>query len=233
MFIGHYSVSLAFKKADVSIPLWKLFFAVQFLDILWSIFIFLGIEKAEIDLHTLPASPLNLYYMPFTHSILGALFWSLVVFVITIGVSKLKNTNLWKRATIFSVAVFSHWVLDFIVHSSDLPIWGNSYKVGIGLYQSAIGTFVVECTLLILGALIYHKVIQNQYHRSKKFFIAFILFLLFLCGNSIWGIKPPTTNIAAGYLLTLYFLNALIIYFVEKNFVKSINVSNKNSIEIE
>ena len=232
MFIGHYSVSLALKKADISIPLWKLFLAVQFVDIVWSIFIFLGIEKAEIDLHTLPASPLNLYYMPFTHSFFGSLFWSLIVFIISVVFSKSRDTTSWKKATIYSIAVFSHWILDLIVHNADLPIWGNSYKVGFGLYTSAFGTFFVECLLLIIGALIYYKGIQNKNHRGQKSFVAFIIFLLFLCWNSIWGIKPPTTNIAAGFLLTSYILNALIIYFVEKMIVKSVRVTNEDSNQI-
>ncbi|WP_188455061.1 hypothetical protein [Virgibacillus oceani] len=215
MFVGHYSVSFALKKAEVSIPLWKLFLAVQFIDIIWAIFVFLGLEKAEIDLHSLAASPLNLYYMPFTHSVLGALFWAIAVFTCTVVFSESKGPIRWKMAMIYSIAVFSHWVLDFIVHLNDLPLWANSYKAGIGLYQSAIGTFLVEIILLIAGVIIYFRAVRHH-QKVTKIFLFFILFLIVLCWNSIWGIKPPTTNIAASFLLTCYLLTAFIIYLIEK-----------------
>ena len=48
MFVGHYGVSFSAKKVESSIPLWVLFFAVQFLDVLWAPFILLGIEKVRI-----------------------------------------------------------------------------------------------------------------------------------------------------------------------------------------
>jgi quinol-cytochrome oxidoreductase complex cytochrome b subunit len=230
MFIGHYSVSLALKKADTSIPMWKLFLAVQFVDILWSLFIFLGIEKAEIDLHT--ANPLNLYYMPFTHSILGALFWSTLVFVLTLVFSSVKDTKKRKKAAILAISVFSHWILDAIVHIHDLPLWANSHKIGFGLYHSSLGTFLTETILLIVGAFIYYKVVQKN-QKSKKSFLFFIVFLIVLCWNSIWGTKPPTTNLTAGALLFFYFLNALIIYVIEKKFLwEPVNRAGKSSLGV-
>jgi hypothetical protein len=76
MFVGHYGVSFAAKRAEPTIPLWVLFLAVQLLDILWAPFVLVGIEKARIVPGFTASNPFDLYYMPYTHSLVGALLWS-------------------------------------------------------------------------------------------------------------------------------------------------------------
>ena len=73
MFVGHYGVSFATKKADPSIPLWVLFLAVKWLDVLWAPLVILGIEKVRIVPGFTATNPLDLYYMPYTHSLVAAL----------------------------------------------------------------------------------------------------------------------------------------------------------------
>src|SRR5215470_7739893 len=81
MFVGHYGPAFAAKAVRKSIPLWVLFIAVQFVDVLWAIFVLLGIEKVRIVPGITAASPLDLYYMPYTHSLVGALGWSVLAFL--------------------------------------------------------------------------------------------------------------------------------------------------------
>ncbi len=80
MFTGHYSFSFVSGKSATGkhkrIPLWLLFIAVQFIDVLWSIFVLLGIEKVRIVPGITASNALDLYYMPYTHSLLGVLCWS-------------------------------------------------------------------------------------------------------------------------------------------------------------
>ena len=78
MFVGHYGVSFAAQRMNRRIPLWTLFIAVQFLDVLWAPLILLGIEKVRIVPGITASNPLDLYYMPFTHSLLAAVVWSAV-----------------------------------------------------------------------------------------------------------------------------------------------------------
>ena len=77
MFIGHYGVSFAVKRRDATLPLWVLFLAVQLLDVVWAPFVLLGIEKVRIVPGITRSNPLDLYYMPFTHSLVAAILWSL------------------------------------------------------------------------------------------------------------------------------------------------------------
>src|SRR2546428_781039 len=82
MFVGHYSVAFAVKSDENKIPLWVLFVAVQLLDFLWAPFVLLGIEKVRIIPGITATSPLDLYYMPYTHSLIAALIWSALAFAI-------------------------------------------------------------------------------------------------------------------------------------------------------
>jgi membrane-bound metal-dependent hydrolase YbcI (DUF457 family) len=134
MFAGHYAASFALKRASPRIPLWLLFIAVQFIDVLWAVFILLGIEKARV-VPGLPGSPLDLYYMPYTHSLIGALAWATLAY----GAFRLLPSRFGvQRATValvLAVGVFSHYVLDLIVHRADMALWDNTAKIGLGLYN--------------------------------------------------------------------------------------------------
>ena len=76
MFVGHYGPAFAAKSVKKSVPLWLLFLAVQLLDVFWSIFVLLGIEKVRIVPGITVTNPLDLYYMPYTHSLVAAILWS-------------------------------------------------------------------------------------------------------------------------------------------------------------
>ncbi|MCR8656630.1 hypothetical protein [Paenibacillus endoradicis] len=215
MFIGHYSVSFISKKYEPQIPLWVLFLAVQFVDIIWSLFIFTGIEKATIS-HEASGSPLNLIYMPYTHSLLGAIFWSGIAFLIIKYIPILKNRS-FKKAIIVSLAVFSHWLLDVIVHSADLPLWLNNYKIGLGLYDHAFISFSLEVILLLIGFLFYVAVTSGKKKVGVYGLYIFMIVIILFGINSVWGIKPPSSQIAAGFLLFCYIFFAIITAWIEKN----------------
>ena len=73
MFVGHYSVSFAARARGFAIPLWVLFIAVQLLDVVWAPLVLLGVEKVRIVPGITASHPLDLYYMPYTHSLVAAI----------------------------------------------------------------------------------------------------------------------------------------------------------------
>src|SRR5436309_6155686 len=123
MFVGHYGISFAAKRLDKTIPLWVLFLAVQLLDLGWGVLVPLGVEKVRIVPGITASNPLDLYYMPYTHSLIAAVLWSLAA-----GAAyRYLARPVSRHAALFvGLAVFSHWVLDFIVHRPDLPLYENS-----------------------------------------------------------------------------------------------------------
>lgn len=116
MFIGHYGVAFAIKSSEKRIPLWILFLAVQFVDVIWAVLVLLGVEKARITQEYRGSLPLDLFYMPYTHSLTAAVLWSLAAYAAyRVFVSK---TGLSPHGTsvLVGLAVFSHWVADLLVH---------------------------------------------------------------------------------------------------------------------
>lgn len=81
MFVGHYAAALALRAAEPRAPLWSYVAACQLVDIGWGALIAVGVEKYSVD-PDLPGSPLELYHMPFTHSLPGSLLWALAAVVL-------------------------------------------------------------------------------------------------------------------------------------------------------
>ena len=153
MFVGHYGAAFAVKRVDPSIPLWVLFLAVQLLDVFWAPFILLGIERVRIVPGITASNPLDLYYMPYTHSLLAAVLWSAggaVVYGLVTRTPLARQTAFW-----IAVAIFSHWVFDLVVHRPDLPLYDNTAKVGLGLWNLPGPAFALEATLLFGGMWLY------------------------------------------------------------------------------
>ena len=157
MFIGHYSISLLAKSRDKSIPLWVLFLAVQLVDVLWALFVFTGIEKVRIVHGFTKTNPLDLYYMPYTHSLAGALFWAALAFVLYLPFRKRSKLGPYVAPVLVGLAVFSHWILDLIVHVPDLALYDNTYKMGFGLWNYPVIALALELGLMAIGVFAYMR----------------------------------------------------------------------------
>src|ERR1039458_8782378 len=158
MFVGHYGPSLAAKALKKSIPLWVLFIAAQLLDVFWSIFVLLGIEKVRIVPGITATNPLDLYYMPYTHGLIGSILWAIAA---SIAYYVFRKVDGLAAATLVGATVFSHWVLDWLVHRQDLPLYDNTLKVGLGLWNYPVFAFVLEVAILLGGMYLYLKTTKS------------------------------------------------------------------------
>lgn len=154
MFVGHYGPSFAIKAGRPAIPLWLLFIAVQLVDVAWSVLILLGIEKARIVPGITASNPFDLYYMPYTHSLVAAVLWSVAAGALSKVLLRLRKGS---SAAWIGVAVFSHWVLDWLVHRPDLPLYGDAMKVGLGIWNYPVIALAVEALLLFGGMFMYMR----------------------------------------------------------------------------
>ena len=132
MFLGHYAVALAAKRAAPRTSLGTLIFAAQWLDELWPILLLAGVERVRIVPGLMAANPLDFVSYPISHSLLMAIVWGAVIGGIYFAVRRYVS-----GAWIVALAVVSHWVLDLVVHRPDLPVWpGSATRVGLGLWNS-------------------------------------------------------------------------------------------------
>ena len=154
MFVGHYGPSFAVKALKPAAPLWLAFVAVQLVDVAWALFVLAGIEKVRIVPGITATNPLDLYYMPYTHSLVAALLWSVGAMVLC---RLLRVVHAWAVAAWIGAAVLSHWVLDWVVHRPDLPLYGDAMKVGLGLWNLPALALALEVLLLFGGMAMYLK----------------------------------------------------------------------------
>ncbi|HXG98652.1 MAG TPA: hypothetical protein VNJ06_16220 [Gemmatimonadales bacterium] len=211
MFVGHYGVSFAAKKAEPAIPLWVLFIAVQLLDVLWAPFVLLGIEKVRIVPGITASNPLDLYYMPYTHSLLAAIGWSVVAFLVYRAVRPAPP----RAAAIVGLAVFSHWVLDFLVHRPDLPLYDNTAKVGLGLWNLPAVALGLEALLLFGAMWLYLR--QGTARRTAL--VVFGVSMLAIQAYVFFGPPPASDKAAAATALVAYAIFAVIIRVLERRTV--------------
>ena len=206
MFVGHYGASFATKKVDASIPLWVLFLAVQWLDVVWAPLVLLGIEKVRIVPGFTATNPLDLYYLPYTHSLVAALVWSAAA----AGAYHLLRRATTRTSFLVGLAVFSHWILDFVVHRPDLPLYDNTAKVGLGLWDHRALAFGLEAALLLGGMAAF--LWARPTRRS-----AIIMFggvMLGVHAYVFFGPPPTSPAAAASTALAAYGMFALVIWFL-------------------
>ena len=219
MFVGHYSVAFAVKSDRNEIPLWVLFVAVQLLDFLWAPLVLLGIEKVRIVPGITASSPLDLYYMPYTHSLVGALIWSGLALVLYRVASGAKVSR--AAALLVAFAVFSHWILDLIVHRPDLAIYDDALKVGFGLWNYRGLEFALETAILGGGILIYLK--RNTFNsvaRQIGVIIFGVVLILIQAGNTFVGRPLSSGQAVAVTALIFYTLFAGVAFLLEKSRTK-------------
>ena len=150
MFLGHFAVGLAAKRAAPSVSLGTWFLSVQFLDLLWPVFLLAGLEHVRVAPGITAFTPLDFYDYPFSHSLAATAVYGALV------------GGLWfvrgRRAAVallLAAAVLSHWFLDALSHRPDMPVLPHGPYVGVGLWNSVTATLTVELTVFAAGLLLY------------------------------------------------------------------------------
>jgi hypothetical protein len=219
MFIGHYGVSLAAKRYAPRVPLCVLFLAVQLLDVLFAIFLLAGIEKMRIVPGFTAFNPYDLYWMPYSHSLVGALGWSaLVASGCLVAARRLPDRERIAAASILGAAVFSHFALDVPMHTPDLPlaIDARSAKIGLGLWNHRGAAIALELAALGAGGLVYLRASRSTSHGFRIATLVFGSALVVLTLATPFMPDPPTTRVFAFQALGSYVLLAVLAGLVDR-----------------
>ncbi len=201
MFVGHYGVSFAMRAEAKRLPLWIWFVAVQWMDVVWSVLVLLGVEKVRIVPGFTEANALDLYYMPYTHGLPGSIVLSLILGAI---VSLFTLGGRARTMLLVAGASFSHWVIDLLVHVPDMPLYDNTAKVGLGLWRHVILSFPLELIFLGLGAWLYARATTFKGAKGRYVFFAFLVFLVVLQIYANFGPPPSSAAVMAVSALALY-----------------------------
>ena len=213
MFAGHYAASLALKRFEKRASLGVLFLAVQFVDLVFFPLVLLGIERLNIVENFTPSTHFELEYMPYTHSLVAFLIWSGIAYALFRWVI-VKSRPV---ATVVALAVMSHWLLDVVVHTPDMPLWNDaSLKLGLGLWNSAVATYALEAVLLLAGLWLYLRSTRATTKTGKFGMGIFVVVLLLVNIVNIFGpLQGDSKLVLAVTALAAYLLFAAVAFWLD------------------
>jgi hypothetical protein len=193
MFIGHFAVAFAAKRAAPAVSLGTLFLACQLADLLWPVLVLAGVEHFAIAPGITAVTPLDFQSYPYSHSLLMLMFWAAVVAFVYRGM------RLAAPATVLLVLaglVVSHWVLDVISHRPDVPITiSGGTKLGFELWASKPATLIVELAMLAAGLALYVQTTRPVDRVGTWALYGLVIFLLVI--NVANMFSPPPPSVAA------------------------------------
>ena len=212
MFIGHFAVAMGAKKIAPKVNLGVLLIACQLLALIWPVLVLLGIERVSVDYLATAVTPLNFEYYPFSHSLLMSLILSVILGLSCGFIYKSK-----KIAFILAGTTLSHWFLDFLTHRPDLPLYFNSAKYGLGLWNYKTLSIAIEVCFFIIGIYLYLSTKKLTKKKQMSFWSLILLLLLIYYAN-VLGPKPPLdtpSEMIAGPALAMWLI-VLWGYWIDK-----------------
>ncbi len=185
MFIGHFGVGFGLKRMAPRASLGLLIAATVWADILWTAFLLLGWEHARVSVGNTRWSPLELYDYPWSHSLLFLVLWATALAL----VYRSYRSDMWGAVAVW-IGVVSHWVLDWLTHRPDMPLYPNSAKYGVGLWNSIPGTLIVELPLFVGGVWLYARCTRARDRAGRWGLWSYVAVLLFVYVSDHFSAPP-------------------------------------------
>lgn len=205
MFLGHFGLALAAKKVAPRVSLGATIFAAEFLDAVWPVLVLTGVEKVDIVPGITRMTPLDFVYYPWSHSLAMAIVWG-ALFALAYWLLSRRMRD----AVLLGAIVVSHWVLDWVVHRPDLPLYpGEAARHGLGLWNSAAATLAIELAIFGAGIYVYLRCTRALDRIGSYAFWALMALLAASYFGATFGPPPPSVEVLAatslaGYLMALW-----------------------------
>lgn len=187
MFIGHFALAYAARRAEPRLSLGTAFLAAQFPDALWPALLLAGAETVTIAPGNTVVTPLRFDSYPWSHSLALDVVWGAAFAALLWGLGRGR-----RAALLAGLLVVSHWLLDFVTHRPDMPIVPGGARYGLGLWNHRSATLLIEIALYAIGTSLY---LSQAKHRLRAGALALTLLAIYL-GN-VFGPPPPSTTMIA------------------------------------
>jgi hypothetical protein len=176
-----------------------LVFAAQFADLLWPVLLLLGIEQVRIVPGILPASPFDFTSYPISHSLVAQLGWGALLGLIYFAIRRNGRS-----AMLVGGLVPTHWVLDFIAHRPDMPIYPGGPKYGLGMWNSTPLTISVEYVLFAAGIALYVSTTRAKDNAGNLALWSLVGLLGVVYPASLFGPPPPSVQALAWSAIAIW-----------------------------
>lgn len=188
MFIGHYAVALAAKRAAPRTSLGTFLAAATLADLLLPVFFLAGWEHAHIVPNPNPFLRLWLDSIPISHSLVTLIGWG-VLFAILYRM----RTGYERGSVVVALLVLSHWVLDWVTHRPDMPLYPGGAALGLGLWNSPTATVVTESVMFAAALWLYAASTRARDGVGRYGFWTFVVVLLLSYYGSLFS-PPPSSE---------------------------------------
>ncbi len=193
MFIGHYALAFAAKRAAPRTNLGALLLAASWLDVVWPVLLLTGLETVRIQPGATAYTPLRFVSYPWSHSLLFTSLWGLLLGGLAFAIRRDRRGAAW-----IAGLVVSHWVLDWLTHAPDLPLVPGGAAYGLGLWNSVPATVAVESALFLAGVALYLQATRARSWTGHLALWSLVLTFAFLyAGNSLGLAVPPSERALA------------------------------------
>jgi membrane-bound metal-dependent hydrolase YbcI (DUF457 family) len=205
MFIGHIALALAAKRVTPRVSLAMLLLAAQWADVVWPVLLAFGIEQVRIDPGNTAFTPLDFVSYPYSHSLVALVVWGIVLGSVYRGIAGGRRTFV-----VLAALVVSHWLLDYVTHRPDMPLYPGSAKYGLGLWNSIPATVVIETAMYAGGLWIYMQSTRARDPIGRWAFRSLVAVLMVIYVANIFGGPPPSVQVlwpaalAGAFVLTLW-----------------------------
>jgi len=186
MFLGHFAVGFGAKRLAPRASLGTLLLAAQFIDLLWPTLVLLGVERVRIAPGITTVVPLDFEHYPISHSLFAVVGWALLFGAVYFLIRRDRRTSL-----VLGFAVLSHWLLDWLTHRPDLPLFPGSARVGLGLWQSLPATLIVELGLFVAGVALYRHATRAADRTGRWALWSLVTLLVVIYAANLFGTPPP------------------------------------------
>jgi hypothetical protein len=202
MFLGHFAVALAAKRAAPRVSLGTLFLSAQLADLVWPVLVLAGVEEVRIAPGVTEVTPLDFVSYPWSHSLAWLAAWGAALALLRAAVRR-RVAGPGEAAWIALVAV-SHWGLDVASHRPDVPLLPSGPRLGLGLWHSRPATLLVEGTLFALGVLAYARATRPLGRSGTWGLAALVAALVAVYAGAVFGPPPPSATALAASALGVW-----------------------------
>jgi hypothetical protein len=203
VFIGHFAVGFALKRVTPRVNLATLFAAAQLPDLIWPLLVAAGIERVEIAPGNTAFTPLAFVSYPWSHSLLLVAIWGFACSAI-----HFLRARSAIAALVLALLAISHWVLDYVTHRPDMPLYPGGPRYGLGLWNSVPATIAVEGAIFVVGVWLYAQATRPRDGRGQYAFVSLIGVLVLAYVGNIFSAPPSVTAVWSGTIIGFLLLLA-------------------------
>jgi hypothetical protein len=210
MLVGHIAIGLTAKRVEPTVSLGTLVLAAMLADLLWCVFMIVGIEHVQFVSGKGAANYFVARNIAFSHSLLMDGLWAALFAVTYFGVRRHV-----RGAWIVFLAVLSHWVLDFISHKPDMPLAPGAHAYfGLGLWNSIPAAVLLEGSFWLLAVALYARATNTTKRAGIYWYWIAVAMLTLLWYNNLAGPPPPNPHVAPILSLALFSLTVAWAYWM-------------------